>query len=251
VPGDGPRLAVAPVLAPARAEEQQDRKGAGRTDQVDHRRAGEVLHAEARAQPATAEDPVRPDRVDQRGEDDRVDDVDAELDALERRAPHDRERHGAEDELEEPERLDGDRAVLEGDQREVRAGVGAGQEEPVRPDDRVAFTEGERKADRVEHQRGDREVHEDLRDHGADVLSSGEADLEEREAGLHEHDEDARHQDPNRVDADGLRQVAVVGKLQGGSIRERGRRHRERDQQREQRASGPARTSHPSLLMES
>src|SRR5215210_3605658 len=57
-------------------------------------------------EPAAAEDPVRRDRVDEPGEDDRIDDVDAELDALERRAPHDRQRDGAEHELEEPLRLD-------------------------------------------------------------------------------------------------------------------------------------------------
>ena len=108
---DRPRLAVGAVLAAARAEQQQRGERAGGADQVDHRRAGEVLHAELRGEPAAAEDPVGADRVDERREDDRVDDVDAELDALERRAPDDRQRDGAEDELEEPERLDRDRAV--------------------------------------------------------------------------------------------------------------------------------------------
>ena len=96
VPRDRPRLAVLAVLAAARAEQQQRREGAGGADQVDHGRAGEVLHADVGVQPAAAEDPVRADRVDQRREDDGVDDVDAELDPLERRAPDDRERDGAE-----------------------------------------------------------------------------------------------------------------------------------------------------------
>ena len=94
-------LAVLAVLAVARAEQQQRGERAGRADQVDHGRAGEVLHAEVGLQPAAAEDPVADDRVDQRAEDDRVDQVGAELDALERRAPDDRERDRAEHELEE------------------------------------------------------------------------------------------------------------------------------------------------------
>ena len=110
VPRDRPRLAVVAVLAAPRAQQQQRREAAGRADQVDRRRAGEVLHADDRAevalQQAAAEHPVGADRVDDRGEDDRVDDVDAELDPLERRAPDDRQRDGAEHELEEELRLD-------------------------------------------------------------------------------------------------------------------------------------------------
>ena len=48
VAGDDVRLAVGAVLAEARPEQQQRRERAGRADQVDDRRAGEVLHAEVR-----------------------------------------------------------------------------------------------------------------------------------------------------------------------------------------------------------
>ena len=95
-PGNDVRLAVLAVLALARAEQQQRRERAGGADQVHHRGAGEVLHAEVGLEPAAAEDPVADDRVDQRAEDHRVDQVGAELDALERGAPDDRERDGAE-----------------------------------------------------------------------------------------------------------------------------------------------------------
>ena len=105
VPGDRPRLAVRAVLAATRAEQQQRRQRARRAREVDHRRAGEVLHAVADlSKEAAAEDPVRDQRVDDRREDDRVDRIRDELDALERRAPDDRQRHRAEDELEEEER---------------------------------------------------------------------------------------------------------------------------------------------------
>ena len=134
VAGDGPRLAVSAVLAATRAEQQQRGERAGGADQVDRRRAGEVLHADVDLQPATAEHPARGDRVDERAEDDGVDDVDAELDALERRAPHDRQRDGAEDELEEPLRLDG--GVREAHDREGLLRIAeVAQEEPGVADD--------------------------------------------------------------------------------------------------------------------
>ena len=63
-----------------------------------------------------------------------VDDVDAELDALERRAPDDRQRDRAEDELEEELRLD--RRVGEAHDRERRLRVAVvAQEEPGVADD--------------------------------------------------------------------------------------------------------------------
>jgi hypothetical protein len=105
VPRDRARRPVAGVLPAPGPEPQQDRQGGGRGADVDDDRAREVLHVHRAGQPAAAEDPVRDDRVDERREHERVDDVDAELDALERRAPHDRQRDGAEHELEEPQRL--------------------------------------------------------------------------------------------------------------------------------------------------
>ena len=120
VAGDRVRLAVIPVLALARAEQQQGRQRAGGADQVHHRGAGEVLHPEVRLEPAAAEDPVADDRVDQRAEDHRVDQVRAELDALDRGAPHDRERHRAEHELEEE--LGRNRRLRELHRRERRSG---------------------------------------------------------------------------------------------------------------------------------
>ena len=107
-PGIARGLPSGAVLALARAEQEQGREGAGGADQVHRRRAGEVLHAGghqrgvAVLEPAAAEHPVRADRVDERGEHDRVDHVRAVLDPLERGAPDDRKRHGAERELEQP-----------------------------------------------------------------------------------------------------------------------------------------------------
>ena len=176
----------------ARSEQQQRREAAGRTDQVDGRRTGEVLHAEVGLQPSATEDPVRADRVDQRGEDDRVDDVDAELDALQRGAPDDRQRDRAEGELEEPLRLD--RGVGEAQTVGKNAVCGSAevaQEESGVADD-LARTEREGEADGPVTNRGDREVDEDLRDDRAGVLSAREADLQERESGLHEDHEDGR-----------------------------------------------------------
>src|SRR3954454_21384694 len=171
----------------AGGEQQERGERAGRADQVDGRRAGEVLHAEVALQPAAAEDPARGDRVDQRAEHDRVDDVDAELDALERRAPHDGERDGAEDELEEPLRLDG-RVGQAHDREGLQRVAVVAQEEPGVADD-VARAEREGEADRPVTKGGDGEVGQDLRHYGSRVLAAREADLQEGESGLHEHDE--------------------------------------------------------------
>ena len=87
-------------LADARPEQQRPGEPGERALVVDDGRAGEVLHA-LREQPAVrAPDPVRDERVDQR-----VGDAEGEVDPQPRpfghRAPDDRERHGAEDDLEQ------------------------------------------------------------------------------------------------------------------------------------------------------
>ena len=138
---DRPRLAVGAVLAATRPEEQQRGERAGRADQVDGRRAGEVLHADVGLQPAAAEHPARGDRIDEAGEDHGVGRVHAELDPLERRAPHDGQRDGAEDELEEPLRLDG--RVRQPHDRERLLRVAEVLQEPAGVTDQVARAESE------------------------------------------------------------------------------------------------------------
>ena len=227
VPGDRPRLAVGSVLALSRAEQQQRRQRPGRADQVDRGRAGEVLHpGDPGAEPVTdleeapTEDPVGPDRVDDRREDDRVDDVDAELDPLQRRPPDDRQRDGAEDELEEPLRLD--RRVGEVHHREARVkdlgaildlrpGTEVREEEPAVVPDHAAqrAAEGEGKSDRPPAERRDREVGEDLGDDRPRVLAAREADLQKCEAGLHEHHQAAGEDHPHRVGPDRRIELAV------------------------------------------
>ena len=95
-------------LADPRPEQERPGEAGERALVVDDGRTGEVLHA-LREQPAVgAPDPVRDERVDQR-----VGDAEREVDpqpcAFRHRAPHDRERHGAEDDLEEVSRCGWDR----------------------------------------------------------------------------------------------------------------------------------------------
>ncbi len=177
VAGDRSRLALHRVFAAPWAEVQHGRQRAGGTDEVHRGRAGEVLHADVGLQPAAAEDPAGGDRIDHRREDHGVDDVDAELDPLERRAPDDRQRDRAEDELE-PE-LGLDRGVREAHDRERRQRIAVvAQEEPVRPDDVAeAPAEGKGETDRPVHDRSDREVGQDLGDNRSGVLAAGEPDL--------------------------------------------------------------------------
>ena len=76
------------------------------------------------------------------------------------------------------------------------------RKKPLRADDLVALAERESEADGPEADGRDREVDQDLRDHRARVLAAGEADLQEGEARLHEHHEDAGDQHPHGVDPD-------------------------------------------------
>ena len=65
------------------------------------------------------------------------------------------------------------------------------REEAARPDDRVAVAESEAEADRPVDERADAEDEHVLAGDVRGVLHPRQARLEEREAGLHEHDEDA------------------------------------------------------------
>ena len=193
---DRPRLAVGAVLAAARAEQQQARERARGADQVDDRRAGEVLHAAADlAQEAAAEDPVRAERVDDRREHDGVDHVRDELDALQRRAPDDRQGDGAEHELEQHERGRASR-VTSPSTRPPLIVEPVEKKKPESPSSAPAPPKASAKPQAHHAIVGDREVDEDLRDPHAGVLAAREADLQEREAGLHEHHEHGRDHDP-------------------------------------------------------
>ena len=237
---DRPRLAVGAVFALARAEQQQGGESAGRADQVDRGRAGEVLHAgqakvvqeeAAGLQPAAAEHPVGADRVDDRREHDRVGDVRAELDPLERGAPDDRERHRAERELEQPLRLDRGVGQAHDAERGLRVAE-ALQQEAVGAHER-AVAKREREPDRIERDRGDRQVGEDLRDPGARVLRAREADLEQGEACLHEQHEHRRDEHEQRVQRNRVAQYPVARCIEGVSrCRDR---HEQRDDQRQRR----------------
>src|SRR6185312_12563302 len=192
---DRVRLALRVELAYASAEHERAGEGCRGAAEVHDRRAREVLHA-ALGEEAAAPDPVPDERVDEGGEDDREDDVDAELRAVEHRAPDDREADGAEDHLEQElrrERHVGERQRAEG---------GAVEEESVGSEHLVAVAEGQGEAHGPEGDRSDREVDEDLGDDGADVLAAREADFEHREAGLHQEHHATGDDDPDRVDGE-------------------------------------------------
>ena len=182
-------------LADARSQQERARERRARAAEVHHGRAGEVLHAEV-GEEAAAPDPVADERVDQGREHDREDDVDAELRAVEHRAPHDREADGTEDDFEQ--KLRGQRHRREGERVEQRVV----QEETVRAENLVAAAERQPEADCPERDGSDREVDEDLRDDRSHVLAARETDLEHRESRLHEKHHAGRDDDPDRVDRD-------------------------------------------------
>jgi hypothetical protein len=162
-----------------------------------------------------AEDPVADHRIDDRREDHGVDHVGAELEPLQGGAPHDRERHGAEDELEEQQRRRADGGDVE--QRELLRGLRRHradvEEEAVGPGDLPRPAEGESKAHGPVAERRDREVGQDLDHPEAGVLRTREAHLEEQEPGLHEHDEHGGHDHPGGVH--GRDRVVESGSVSG------------------------------------
>ena len=125
--------------------------------------------------------------------------------------------------------------------------VGQWVKKPLMADDAAGRpAEGEHEADGPPGDRGDREVREDLRDHRAGVLRAREADLQEGEPGLHEHDERARHDHPGGVHADAqvelagdrLLQVCGVGRPMPEQQHGRQRHERRRSTPRRERARG-------------
>src|SRR5690348_7658240 len=146
-------------------------------------------------------DPVRGDRIDQR-ERDAEDEVDPELGPFGHRAPDDRERDAGEDDLEQVGAGAWDRReerVRRFPDRQHRVDR---RREAVRADDAVAVAERNSEADKPVDERADSEDEDVLAGDMRGVLHSRQARLEEGEAGLHEHDEDRRDDDPDRVGRD-------------------------------------------------
>src|SRR3954462_12631870 len=129
------------ISRPASAPVAATRGAAGG---VDGRRAGEVLHADVRLQPAAAEHPVRRERIDEADEHDGEGHVGVELDPLERRAPDDAEGHAGERALEEPLRLD--QRVGQAHDPEGLLRITVALEQEARRADDVAVAEGEGEA---------------------------------------------------------------------------------------------------------
>src|SRR5207302_9571066 len=220
VAGDRVWLSLALVLTDSGPEQEQAREAGGGAGQVDDSRAGEVLGADRRHQPAATEELVRDERVDEAREGDGEEDVDDELRALDHRAPDDGQGDGAEDELEEELRrrrggAPGQRRQVHGEARVEAGGEPAAAEQP----EGAPTAEGEAEAHRPVDDRGDREVGDHLGHHRPDVLHPAEPDFEHCEAGLHEHDQHGGDDHPDGV----ARDVGGGGRRRVG--RKGGRRH--------------------------
>src|ERR687898_1422006 len=198
VAGDSYGAALVVVLAEARTEEQSTGERRHRAREVDHRRAGEVLHPEI-GKPAAAPDPMSDHRVDQAGEDDGEDHVDREFGPLQHRAPYDGQRHGAERDLEE--KLGRERDLRPGEPRVdiVDLPCRNRQEPALGAYERVTRAEGQREAEGPEQKGGDGQIHQDLRHHAPHVLHPGEPNLQHSESRLHKEDQTRSNDHPHRV----------------------------------------------------
>ena len=147
------------------------------------------------------------------------DEVDPELRALGHRAPDDRERDAREDDLEHVAggpRDGREERVRRLADREQRVD---GRREAARAEDRVAVAERDPEADRPVDERADAEDEDVLAGDVRGVLHPRQARLEEREAGLHEHHEDRRDDDPDGVRGDQEVGVAHAASSSGFPVR--------------------------------
>ena len=127
VPRDRPRLAVGAVLAQAGAEDGCADRSGDAAGHVHDAGTGEVAVAEL-GEPATAPGPVDDDRVDERGQEHRVDRVRTEAHALRDGTGDDGRRRGGERHLEEEVDFLGDEVVAAGpEEPAVRADEPAGR----------------------------------------------------------------------------------------------------------------------------
>ena len=233
---DGVGRAVLVELADPRPEQPGGRQGGHAAGHVHHRRAGVVevpvaqaeVGAEVR-QPAAAPDPATVDGVDEGAEQDREEAEADELPALGEGTRGDGRRGVHEHHLEQEEDEDGG---VVGVAREEEALVAeeverlAEEFEGEHLVEDVRAVEGEHgspaagheaEADRPEAQHADAVDDEVHRHRVAGVLVAGQAGLDEREARLHEHDEEPAEQGPRHVQAD-LDQLDVLGQGLGRDL---------------------------------
>jgi hypothetical protein len=181
-------------LTEAGAEDDGAGEGDHAADGVDDRRAGEVTERHRhRGQPATrTPDPVAEDRVDEAAHADAVEQVALEAGAADHGTRGDGRARVGEGELEQEE----------GHERDARGpvrGRRAVQEEELVTDELVPGAEHEREADGPEQDAAERRVDDALEEDVADLPGPGEAGLQHHEPGLHEEDQEGRHQRPDRV----------------------------------------------------
>ena len=185
---DGARLAVLAVLADARPQERGAEAGRHAADEVDRSRAGEVMEAELR-EPAAAPDPVTRDRVDDQADHRRVEHVGLEVRALGHRAGNDGGGRRAEHGLEQRVDPGGQRAEV----------VATLDERVEAADEGARAAEHDAEAEDPEYRGADAEVHEVLHQDVAGVLRAGKTGLAQREASLHEIDEERPDERPGHV----------------------------------------------------
>ena len=191
VAGNGVGLAVLVVLADAGPQQGSAQHGDDTADVVDGCGTGKVMETHA-LQPAAAPHPVAADGVDHQRDGCGVDAVGFEVGALGHRTGNDGGGRCAEDGLEHDVHP----------QRDVEAQMGIiALNEGVEPaDESAGAAEHQAEADEPVAGRADAKIHHIFHEHIAGVLGAGEACLAEREASLHEVDEERSYERPTGVD---------------------------------------------------
>ncbi len=229
VAGDPPGLAVSAVLADAGPEHDGTHQGSPPASGVHDGRAGEVRERElALRKPAATPAPAEHHRVDEGGDDQRVEEVRLELRALGHGTRHDRGCRGGKRGLEEEERRR--RQVKYGDTLSVLDARDA-DAHPAEPAAQSLVAEANGVADQSERQDASHAVHQVLHHDVADVLGPGEASLNEGEPGLHEEHKHTGEEHPDVVEDDLAGEALLLCRRRPSEGHQGGHRHAKTDQE--------------------
>ena len=179
-------LAVLGVLTDTGTEDSCADKSCDAADHMHRRGACKIVEAKL-CEPAAAPDPVARDRVDNCGNDHRINAVCRELGALCHRTGNDSRSSCTEYGLK-----DQGRPVVALTDNAVSEEIKAAEE-------RACRAEHDAEAEDPEDWRAEREVHQVLHNDVAGILCSGEAGLNHCEAGLHEEYQRRRNKRPAYV----------------------------------------------------
>jgi len=170
----------------AGADHRRPDQSRNATHGVHDGRPGKIVETEI-GEPSTAPHPVADDRIDEGGDQERVDQIRDEPHSLGHRTGDDRSDGSSEDRLEQPEGLQG---------QSIDRGFGTRQRPALEAHERPLATVHQSVSEQEEPQCGEAEVEHVLHQGIGSVLRSDESRFDHSEAGLHQEHEKRGNEHP-------------------------------------------------------